>query len=212
MLHFLDYQVHLVLKAVHGDNPTLIWSCLDVLKPKLILESPREVTKLSFCEFDENVLVGGLKNGQIIIWDIRNKLHKVEELEVLTTAQQKYRAYMHSLMSWMKNIYDLAIVRPTALSDHRYSHKGPITGSVDVSPYRIYHLNLKPIYKIVIPRLRKLPLAISSCHENYCKVDYVEVNVSKSKKSINERIVYKPILDRSRQHQVEANIFIGSME
>ncbi|XP_072381816.1 dynein axonemal intermediate chain 3 [Diabrotica undecimpunctata] len=270
-----------VLKAVHGDNPTLIWSCLDVLKPKLILESPREVTKLSFCEFDENVLVGGLKNGQIIIWDIRNKLHKVEELEVLTTAQQKYRAYMHSLMSWMKNIYDLAIVRPTALSDHRYSHKGPVTGitwlspfyeysklgalsekpedtdhsmqfltssedgtimiwdllkkptvqpggfkprklrrlkqrpsalMVDVSPYRIYHLNLKPIYKIVIPRLRKLPLAISSCHENYCKVDYVEINLSKSKKSINERIVYKPILDRSRQHEVEANIFIGSME
>ncbi|XP_057667329.1 dynein axonemal intermediate chain 3 isoform X2 [Diorhabda carinulata] len=117
-----------VLKAVHGNNLTLIWSCLDGLRPKLILESPREVTKLAFCKFDENILIGGLKNGQIIIWDIRNKLQKVEELEVLTTAQQKYRAYMNSLMTWMKNIHDLAIIRPTAISDLRRSHKGPVTG------------------------------------------------------------------------------------
>ncbi|CAG9820637.1 unnamed protein product [Phaedon cochleariae] len=127
-----------VLKAVHGINPVLIWSCLDGLKPKLILEAPREVHKLSFCKFDENILIGGCKNGQIIIWDIRNKLHKVEELEILTTAQQKYRVYMHSLMKWMRNIHDVSVVRPTAISDLGYSHKGPVTGISWVSPYYEY--------------------------------------------------------------------------
>lgn len=53
----------------------------------------------------------------------------MEELEVLTTAQQRYRAHMNSLMGWMKNVHDLALVRPTAMSDPRYSHKGPVTGT-----------------------------------------------------------------------------------
>ncbi|XP_057667327.1 dynein axonemal intermediate chain 3 isoform X1 [Diorhabda carinulata] len=271
-----------VLKAVHGNNLTLIWSCLDGLRPKLILESPREVTKLAFCKFDENILIGGLKNGQIIIWDIRNKLQKVEELEVLTTAQQKYRAYMNSLMTWMKNIHDLAIIRPTAISDLRRSHKGPVTGIIwlspfyefsklgmlkelpedsehsmqfitssedgnvllwdllkkptiqpggfkprrlrrlkqkpsalmsDVSPYRIYHLILKPIYKVIVPRSRKLPLAIASCHETYCSMKYAEIDPNKSKKiALNERIMYKPIFSRVYQKPLTPNLFIGSME
>lgn len=52
----------------------------------------------------------------------------MEEKEVLTTAQQKYRTYMHSLMGWMKNIHDIARIRATAVSDLRYSHKSVITG------------------------------------------------------------------------------------
>ncbi|KAF7277392.1 hypothetical protein GWI33_007902, partial [Rhynchophorus ferrugineus] len=70
-----------------------------------------------------------------VIWDIRNKLQKVEEKEVLTTAQQKYRNYMYSLMRWMKNIHDISIVRPTAISDLRYSHKEAITGITWMDPF-----------------------------------------------------------------------------
>ncbi|XP_030747574.1 WD repeat-containing protein 63 [Sitophilus oryzae] len=125
-------EVH---EAVHGTNPVLIWSFKDCLKPKLILESPREVRFLSFCRFDENILIGGCKNGQLVIWDIRNKLQKVEEKEVLTTAQQKYRNYMHSLMKWMKNIYDVSVIRPTAVSNLRYSHKLAVTGLTWMDPF-----------------------------------------------------------------------------
>ncbi|CAH1962918.1 unnamed protein product [Acanthoscelides obtectus] len=128
-------QDDVVMKAVHGINPVLIWSCLDPLKPRLILETPREVHKLSFCKFDPNVLVGGCCNGQVILWDIRNKLEKVEALEVLTNAQQRYRATMHSLMGWMKNIHNISIVRPTVVSDLRNSHKGPVTGITWLSPH-----------------------------------------------------------------------------
>ncbi|XP_074025268.1 missing minor mitochondria isoform X2 [Leptinotarsa decemlineata] len=272
-----------VLKAVHGLNSVLIWSCLDGLRPKLILETPREVHKLSFCKFDENILIGGCSNGQIIIWDIRNKLQKVDEFEILTTAQQRYRAYMHSLMGWMKNIHDLSIVRPTAISDLRYSHKRPVTGinwlspyyefskignlmeipedwdnhsmqflsssedgtiliwdllkkptvqaggfkprklkrlkkrpsalMVDLSPYHILHLNLKPIYKVNVSRKDKKFLAISNSHVNYCSMKYTEVNPEKSKKNgLHERIIYTPIFDRSSQKALSPEMHIGSME
>ncbi|KAG5900087.1 hypothetical protein JTB14_016057 [Gonioctena quinquepunctata] len=272
-----------VLKAVHGVNPVLIWSCLDGLKPKLILETPREVHKLAFCNFDENILIGGLNNGQIIIWDIRKKLQKVEELEILTPAQQKYRTYMHSLMGWMKNIHDLSIVRATAISDLRYSHRGPITGitwlspyyafskignlkkipdtseinsmqfltasedgsiliwdllkkptvqaggfkprklkrlqkrpsalMIDVSPYHTLHLNLKPLYKVNLRKKDKKLLAISNCHMNYCTMKYEQVNLEKIKKDVfRERILYKPIFDRSTQKQLSAELHLGSME
>lgn len=53
----------------------------------------------------------------------------MEEKEVLTTAQQKYRNFMHSLMGWMKDTHNIAIVRPAAVSDLRYSHKNIITGT-----------------------------------------------------------------------------------
>lgn len=65
-----------------------------------------------------------------IIWDIRKKLQKVETVDILTPAQQKYKNYMYSLLGWMKNIQDVSLVRPAAVSDLRYSPKGPITGKI----------------------------------------------------------------------------------
>lgn len=89
---------------------------------------------VSFCPFNENLIVGGLNNGQIVIWDIRNKLNKVEEEEILTTAQQKYRVLMFSLMEWMKNTRDFSRVRMTAESDVQYSHSAPVTSIKWMAP------------------------------------------------------------------------------
>lgn len=44
----------------------LIWSFTDCLSPKLILECPREVTSVAVCPFDNNIIVGGCINGQVI--------------------------------------------------------------------------------------------------------------------------------------------------
>ncbi|XP_066245978.1 dynein axonemal intermediate chain 3 [Euwallacea similis] len=124
-----------VYTAVHTVNLVLIWSFLDTLKPKLILESPREIHRITFCDFDENVLIGGCKNGQIVVWDIRNKLQNVEEKKVLTTHQQKYKNFLHSLMGWMKDTHDITIVRPAAVSDLRHSHKSVVSGVSWVEPH-----------------------------------------------------------------------------
>lgn len=123
-----------VNKIIHGVNPVLIWCFNDGLHPKLFLESHRRVDVVSFCPFNENLIVGGLSNGQIVIWDIKNKLNKVEEEEILTTAQQKYRVLMFSLMDWMKNTRDFSRVRMTAESDVQYSHSSPVTSIKWMTP------------------------------------------------------------------------------
>lgn len=123
-----------IQRAVYGINPVLIWSHIDSLLPKLYLESPREVITLSFCPFDENILVGGCINGQVIIWDLTNKLENVEKMEVLSETREKYRIAMNAHMGWMKNVQDNAVVQSTVLSNLMTSHYGPVTAINWLSP------------------------------------------------------------------------------
>lgn len=121
--------------AVHETHPILFWSFEDNLKPKLVLETPRPVYAISCCPYNENLIVGGCINGQIAIWDITNKLNLVEKEEIISIKQENYRIYMFSLMNWMKNIFDLARVRPAALSDLKYSHTGSVNHISWMSPF-----------------------------------------------------------------------------
>lgn len=123
-----------IQRAVYGLNPVMIWSHIDSLIPKLYLEAPREVKVLSFCPFDENLLVGGCINGQIVIWDITNKLENVERIEVLSETREKYRIAMNAHMGWMKTVQDNAVVQSTALSNLQTSHYGPVTAMKWLSP------------------------------------------------------------------------------
>ncbi|XP_044755938.1 dynein axonemal intermediate chain 3 [Coccinella septempunctata] len=124
-----------VSQAINGTNPVLIWSFVDPLNPRLILETHREITTISICTFNENLVVGGAVNGQIVLWDIKNRIQKVEEQEILTNAQTKYRSYMKSLMTWMKDIHDVKVVRATAVSDLRHSHSGAVVRIQWISPF-----------------------------------------------------------------------------
>ncbi|XP_030020966.2 dynein intermediate chain 3, axonemal [Manduca sexta] len=123
-----------IQRAVYGLNPVMIWSHIDSLLPKLYLESPREVKVLSFCPFDENILVGGCVNGQIVVWDLTNKLENVEKIEVLSETREKYRIAMNAHMGWMKTVEDSAVVQSTALSNLLTCHYGPVTAIKWLSP------------------------------------------------------------------------------
>lgn len=123
-----------IQRAVYGLNPVMIWSHIDSLIPKLYLESPREVKMLSFCPFDENILVGGCINGQLVVWDLTNKLENVERIEVLSETREKYRIAMNAHMGWMKTVQDNAVVQSTVLSNLLTSHYGPITTIKWLSP------------------------------------------------------------------------------
>ncbi|CAG9795385.1 unnamed protein product [Diatraea saccharalis] len=116
-----------IQRAVYGLNPVMIWSHIDSLLPKLYLESPREVKTLSFCPFNENILVGGCINGQIVIWDLTKKLENVETVEVLSETRERYRIAMNAHMDWMKNVQDKGVVQSTVLSNLMTSHYGPVT-------------------------------------------------------------------------------------
>ncbi|XP_060801877.1 dynein axonemal intermediate chain 3 [Amyelois transitella] len=123
-----------IQRAVYGLNPVMIWSHIDSLIPKLYLESPREVKVLSFCPFNENILVAGCINGQIVVWDLTNKLENVEKIEVLSEKREKYRIAMNAHMEWMKSVQDNAVVQATVLSNLITSHYGAVTAIEWLSP------------------------------------------------------------------------------
>lgn len=127
VMKFLSSRPDPIMRAVYGLNPVMIWSHIDSLIPKLYLEVPREVKVLSFCPFNENILVGGCVNGQIVVWDLTNKLENVEKLEVLSETRERYRIAMNAHMDWMKNVSDKAVVQSTVLSNLMTSHYGPVT-------------------------------------------------------------------------------------
>ncbi|KAF5290137.1 hypothetical protein FQR65_LT11649 [Abscondita terminalis] len=125
-----------VAEAIYNVSHVLLWCFNDSLVPKLYLETPREVSALSFCPYDENLLVGGCINGQIVIWDITNKIDKVEKQEILTVSQQNYRNTMNSLIKWMKNTRNISVVRANVVSNLPCSHGSRVTSIKWISPFR----------------------------------------------------------------------------
>lgn len=114
-------------KLAMSTNPILIWSFDDTLYPKLELESIREVSVVSFCPYDENVLIGGSVTGQIILWDLKGRLERVETDECLTENQSHNRKLIRSFMNWTQIDDDKRIVQVAASSPADYSHKAAVT-------------------------------------------------------------------------------------
>lgn len=109
--------------------PVLLWSFDDTLYPKLILEAPREITFLSFCPYDEDVLIGGMVTGQLVIWDLKDRLFNIENPDDLTDDQEKNRERLHSFMNWSKFKENLRehVVQAAAITPYDLSHTKPVT-------------------------------------------------------------------------------------
>lgn len=69
-----NYNNHL------NKNIVLIWSYTNYLKPQFYLYSSVEVLVLSWCPYKNNILIGGMENGQLAIWDFGNKLNQVKSI------------------------------------------------------------------------------------------------------------------------------------
>ncbi|XP_055711511.1 dynein axonemal intermediate chain 3 [Phlebotomus papatasi] len=118
----------MVNRIVLQSNYVLMWSFDNTLSPKLELEAPREVCVLSFCPFDPMILVGGLINGQIVIWDLKEKLKECEIEETLTPNQAKNRELMREFLRWTNTKNQYLFVRRAAISSLEHSQQGQITG------------------------------------------------------------------------------------
>lgn len=121
-----------VVDCFYGDFytpecPLLLWSYAEELYPKLFLQSPRQVMWATFSPFRKSILVGGCLNGQLIVWDLQNKLEEIEKVEVLTSKQELNRHNLMSMMHWMKNVYNPAVVEPVMISSLHGGHSGMVT-------------------------------------------------------------------------------------
>lgn len=122
-----DVEVDVVKRTIIERNPVLVWSFDDPLHPKLELEAIREISCISFCPYDGNIILGGTVNGQIIIWDITNRLRKIESEEMLTPDQLRNRAEIREFMNWSRLDDSNKIVLPAAISAIEKSHDNAIT-------------------------------------------------------------------------------------
>lgn len=123
----IAHETNVVQRTVIEKNPVLIWSFDDTLKPKLELFAPREVYCLSFCPYDSNVLIGGMVSGDIIIWDLKGCIERVEIEEVLTPEQARNRRMTQEFLNWMDTTDTDRIIQPAAVSSIEESHMEPIT-------------------------------------------------------------------------------------
>lgn len=120
-------RVDYVQRAVLEPNPVLLWSFSDNLNYKLEFDAPIENTALTFCPFNGDILLGGCKNGQVVLWDLQGRCERLEEEEYLTAAQAKYRIMIGEFLNWTIELEDNRI-SPATVSMLPTSPKGSITG------------------------------------------------------------------------------------
>ncbi|XP_058811062.1 dynein axonemal intermediate chain 3 [Topomyia yanbarensis] len=114
-------------RIVFEKCPVLVWGFDDTLTQKLELRTNREVTSISFCPYDGDLLLGGLTNGQLIIWDLKGQLDRVEKVEDMSPKQLLYRKEIRKLMGW-SNFEEIdRTVEPVAISALDKSPRKPIT-------------------------------------------------------------------------------------
>jgi WD40 repeat protein len=140
-----DEEIDVVKRTIIESNPVFVWSFNDLLYPKLELESLREISCISFCPYDSNVIIGGTINGQILIWDIKNRLEKVENEQTLTPEQQKHRTEIRDYLKWSKIDDANKIIVPAATSSIDKSHESAVTSIKWMS--RNYQCTSKGILK-----------------------------------------------------------------
>ncbi|XP_050072328.1 dynein axonemal intermediate chain 3-like [Anopheles maculipalpis] len=105
----------------------LLWSFEDSLEPLLELKTIREVTAVSFCPYDGELLVGGLSNGQIVLWDMKGELERVEQAKKAALESSEYRKQIRQLMEYPEMECIDREVNPAAVSSLEHSSRGAIT-------------------------------------------------------------------------------------
>ncbi|XP_050436301.1 uncharacterized protein LOC126843044 [Adelges cooleyi] len=111
------------------NNRVVIWSIDDNIFPKLRLDSPEEVCCIQFNPRDGNTVVGGLRNGQIGIWDITGKLENLNSNSCCTMSEKEntHRKRLWSYMKWSMDIDLKSRIKPTAMSAILESHTSMVT-------------------------------------------------------------------------------------
>ncbi|XP_058120144.1 dynein axonemal intermediate chain 3-like [Anopheles ziemanni] len=116
-----------VHRIIFEKCPILMWTFANPLKPLLELKAIREVTTLSFCPYDGDLLVGGLANGQIALWDLKGE---IEGVEMAFETARESNEYRNQITQLMENSSDESInrtVAPAALSSLEHASRKAIS-------------------------------------------------------------------------------------
>ncbi|CAI6355721.1 unnamed protein product [Macrosiphum euphorbiae] len=116
------------------NNSVIVWSISDNVFPQLRLESPEEVKCVEFNPRNGNVIVGGLTNGQVCIWDIEGKLEAMGLNLSMSEKEKQHKKHLHMHMKWSLDVNFKTRIRPTALSAITESHESTVTAIQWIHP------------------------------------------------------------------------------
>ncbi|XP_050527751.1 uncharacterized protein LOC126897863 isoform X2 [Daktulosphaira vitifoliae] len=191
--------------AKEQNNPVVIWSIADNIFPKVLkfttliinlkiftlilifklrLDSPEEVCCIQFNPKHGNIIVGGLINGQIIVWDITGKLEEVNSQDAAMSEREKsHRKHLWSHMNWYLNVNYNTRIRSAALSSIIESHTSKVTSLQWLHPMT----EVTRLGKLVnTPKDKFSDQFFSSSMDGTIKLwDLHSTPVSKSKKPVN---------------------------
>ncbi|XP_078075353.1 dynein axonemal intermediate chain 3 [Mustelus asterias] len=63
-------RINLSSKSFRSHSHILLWNFTDPIHPQLMLAAPDDIYSFQFCPTDPNIVAGGCKNGQVVLWDI----------------------------------------------------------------------------------------------------------------------------------------------
>ncbi|VVC41741.1 WD40/YVTN repeat-like-containing domain,WD40 repeat,WD40-repeat-containing domain [Cinara cedri] len=121
------------LKCIDDQNNfVVIWSISDMIFPKLKLESFEEVCCVEFSPIDGNIVVGGLNNGLISIWDIKGKLNNT--LRGGECCHEELCMQLENTTNLTTDLKSEHLIKLTALSAIIESHTSMVTAIQWIHP------------------------------------------------------------------------------
>lgn len=109
-------------KTIISSNLILIWSFVDPIQPKLLLEAPDDVHAFAFSPSEPNIIAAGCQNGQVALWDIAQWEDRI------TNPRSDHRDTDLFLPGFEDESYfQTPQIRYCALSSLEHSHGQPIT-------------------------------------------------------------------------------------
>lgn len=168
--------LHNPLNTSARDHLILIWSYTDTIRPRLYLHCIREVTFVSFCSYNANIVVGGCKNGQIIVWDISGRMERAEISKSLTRQQISNRLILDQYMTWMKQPPDVQHVYPVVISKIEISHSSPVSYIEWLPPDQ--HITRNGSFKKI--ENNEVHMQFLSCSMEGGYIDFWDIGVSQN--------------------------------
>lgn len=109
-------------KTLVSTSLILIWSFVDPIQPKLLLEAPHDVYSFAFSATEPNIIAGGCQNGQVALWDIAQWQDRI------VNPRSDHRDKDLFLPGFEdESFFQTPIIRYCALSSLEHSHSAPIT-------------------------------------------------------------------------------------
>jgi WD40 repeat protein len=119
-------SIDLMSKLIVSHHLILIWSFADPIHPVLFLEAPDDILCFRFNPYKPNFVVGGCRNGQVVMWDISDYEDRFQYNKPLKPSDTKGNIAAQALFDTDPKLDHAPFVHYCVLSNIESGHRKPI--------------------------------------------------------------------------------------